>query len=362
MRVSIAQQDQIVRRDGEPPLDGRIILLTEGGAQVRIESLNGPRDVLITWDRIRDIVSEQDRLAEDWKTFQSFAESLWRARARVERGDYALAEPVLDNLFRKTMGRTDASALVVSEGLLRCRLARGAHSLAVLPWLESRRMMQTGLVQGAYRQMKTVIDPVTGLCVDLPPVWAPTLALEKLAVDLETYVPVEAPAIEMLARLYLRSVRQAAPSIVRSSERADLQRTSPAQFNDPGVLLTWAIVAAQSPREHSLSDIDAVIGRYLRETGPLTPWAYFARGSMRSASPDPQERSEGLVELLTVPALFADSASTLSGFALGHAAEILEQMGRHESAASLRRELHDQHPDHPLAQKTLLASRPATEE
>src|SRR5207248_1943375 len=100
---------------------------------VAVESAGRKQDQFIGWDRVQRVegehAAEADGLAE-------LADRTWRARSRIERGDFASAEPLFEQLFASMTGHDGPTAAIASEGLLRCRLARGAQAGAVWPWLE----------------------------------------------------------------------------------------------------------------------------------------------------------------------------------------------------------------------------------
>lgn len=341
----MARADRLLRRGNESTLEGRAVQVDDNGVLFRTARGADTAEALITWDRIRFLESDRASFTEFFEQHRDMAENLWRARTRIERLDYAAAEPLLEPLFVETMNRTDATALTVAEGVLRCRLARGARAAAVIPWLEMHRQLESGLKPTAYLDMDPIVDAQTGVCPQLPPIWMRSVGVEQLLAELGHYV-VDAPATERLARLYTRAARLALglpvqdPSIFYHADES-WQR-------DPASLLITTMVAAVEQVTPYPIDLDRTFSRLYREEGMLTPWAWFARGLTRIAASDLNTQREGLVDLLTLPARYRETHAYLSGFAIDFAARTFERLGRHADAALLRADLKRDYPTHPL--------------
>lgn len=337
--------DRLHRRGESAPIEGRTIEVNEDGVLFHVS--RGPQsgDVLITWDRVQHLETDREGFAEAFEQRRSLSERLWRARSRIERGDHAAAEPILDSLFAETVHRTSATALIVAEGLLRCRLARGARAAAVIPWLETHRLLNAGLKPAAYTAMRPVVDLQSGLCAQLPPVWTRSVGVEQMLADLGSYAD-EAPEVQRLAALYARAARLALGAPLE--EAGAFYRSDEAWDRDPGVVVVTTFVAALERVKPLPADPEKVLARPLREESPLTSWALFLRGLTRVESADADRRRHGLVDLLTIPAMHREANGYLAGFAIDRAASVLEQMGRAAEAASLRTELKREDPAHPL--------------
>ena len=103
----------------------------------------------------------------------------------------------------------------VAEGLLRCRIARADHVLAIVPALEVARLQRAGVTTEVYANLPPVFDSDYGLCTLLAPVWLPSPLLDSLAHELAAYegqAGAETESDEVvsaLARLYRQAVLQA---------------------------------------------------------------------------------------------------------------------------------------------------------
>ncbi|NOG56072.1 MAG: hypothetical protein HND57_17375 [Planctomycetes bacterium] len=364
--VSTASPDELVLRDGGGTLIGLSLDMDDSGILFRV---GHDQAQWITWDRVRSLSAEDETNQAAYQAQAAMAETLWRARSRVERGDSVMAEPLLIPLFETTRGRTDAVALIVAEGLLRCHLARGDRAAALVPWLECVRLRQAGLVQTAYASLSPVLDGRTGLCLALPPIWTPgDPNADRAADELGRYL-VAVPETESdsesrhLAVLYLSAARGAlADPTRRDRVTADslfesLEALANADVRDAGTFVLSLVMAIDTKSlDSQRATAIRILSRMTREPGRFGQWARYATGLAKVRQPGADQRLEGLVDLLSLPALVTAGEKNvdriLAGLALEQAAEVLAQDGRSQEAASLRTELIAIYPDHPVHRRT----------
>ena len=158
--MSTGASAQVVLRGGER-IEEPVARVSVAGVEI-----GGARPRVLGWDVVRSVEGEH---AQQAARMQPLSDALWRARARAERGDLTLAEPLFEQAFAQCYGVNGPTTLVASEGLLRCRLARGSHASALEPWLEALRLRRAGFVP-AERAGEADIDDATGLAPALPPV------------------------------------------------------------------------------------------------------------------------------------------------------------------------------------------------
>jgi hypothetical protein len=338
-----ATADVVERRGAAPVIEGEITAIDDAGVTVR-SPLGAVHE--IPWDRVRRVETdlEDPLLPSRMKT----AVDLWRARSRVERNDTALAEPLLGRLFERYRGQTHETALVVAEGLLRCRIARADHVLAVVPALEVARLRRAGLTTEMYAGLGPVYDPDYALCTVLAPAWLPSPLLDSLAHDLEAYsggMDTEGEPDEVvsaLAGLYRQAVLQA---LARPSADPALE----ALPDHRGVELLEAL--------NDCNDADPDRRRAARERlkrmipalpGWAEAWARFHRGRSLIAERGIAAKQQGAVSLIHLPARYGRSQAFLAGLALAHASWALEQAGASGDATDLLAELGQSYPRHPL--------------
>jgi hypothetical protein len=332
--ASAATADVVERRGSEPKLEGRIRQVDDVG--VLIVSATGAEH-FVTWDRVRNV--ERDASGPDIQVEQrrETAENLWRARSRLERGDAALAEPLFERLFPEYRGRTHETALIVAEGLLRCRLARGAHDGATIPALEAMRLRRKKITTIAYSMLPPVIDDTTGLCMSLPPYWVNTPGLARLEDDLKAYDAGGDTTIAAVASLYRAAVCQQL-GLPRES-RADIAA------DQPGVALMKLLVDAGSPESAARDGARATLEKRLPELPTWAQaWARFAIGTSLLAESGTGQHHSGLVNLAWLPASFQREQPYLTALALAVMTQAFSQMAEADASATLQAELQRLYP------------------
>lgn len=287
------------------------------------------------------------------------AEELWRARTRLERGDRALAEPIFSRMFTQTNGQSHETALMVAEGLMRVRLARGANAAAVIPMLEVIRMRRMGVKSDSFTMLQSLIEEVEPgemVCVQLPPLFVRTNDLRLLVKELESYDAQEDAYVRHLAQGYKRAAENTLHATADTKSDLDGARDT---FVDNVINTRWSVYEpskgrpARSQRNVG-TEIDA-----LPEWAQL--WSLYASGSQKMESPDLNVRDRGIVQLASVASFSSDRFPYITGLALGDLAVELEKEGQLESALSLRRELQVKMPRHPIEQQIPPLPREAAE-
>ena len=338
LAVATAGADVVERRGSEPSLQGAVVSLDDAGVTVRTET--GALH-LVPWDRVRRIDGDPV-LERDLREWMPVASDLWRARTRIQRHDTALAEPLLARLFERYRGRTHETALVVAEGLLRCRLARADHALAVIPALETARLRRAGVTTDSYARLAPVLDETHALCPRLAPVWPPSPVLQALEHDLLEYDAQGDPVVGALAALY----RQAVLEVVGRDDPAPELSAGP---DHPGVVLLADVVSAGAASAEARQRARARLERQRRlQPEWAEAWSRYALGRSLMAEEGLGRRQRGILQVLHLPARFARTQPFLAGMALADAADALQQTGDQAAADTLRAELARSYPDHPV--------------
>ncbi|MBL9120216.1 MAG: hypothetical protein JNL80_09920 [Phycisphaerae bacterium] len=293
----------------------------------------------IPWDQVQTVTDRP--LTETERGQLAVATELWRARSRVQRGDYPLASALLEKHFATFRGSNTEVALIVAEGLLRCRLStsREADRLAsILPALEVARLRRAKITTDRYATLPPVLDDATLLSPALAPTWQPDAGTEAIATEIDRAFPdgatppVDAETLRM-ARVYAALLRGAAPPVGKREE------------GGVGLLAAMAELSRTGADQPSL-DAEA---RAKARTAALSAakslptwargWAGFAVGRSLVAEEDRDARVQGVLRLLEVAALGPDCPPSLANEALALSAEALRTMGDAESAAIVEREL-----------------------
>ena len=346
--------DVVHQRDGLPALEGRIMRVDDAGITL---DRNYAEPDFIRWDRVRDV--RTDRTDLKLQTYLDEAAKLWRARTRLERNDAAMAEPLLESLFQRYRGQSNDTALLVAEGLLRCRLARGAQDLAVIPALEIARLRTVVKGSGtAFPTLPSVFDDRTFLCTQLPPVWlSDTTSLVKLERELAAYESGTNTIVASLAAMYLHAVRHQIGMRVDEEQRV-------LAADHPGVMFLRSIVDAGSSDAMRRNAARLALAREL----PSLPewaqaWSSYFIGMSLMAEPGVGRQEQGLVNLSYIPARFAAVQPYLAGVALAKLADACDAWGDASAASSLRTELATRYPRHPALaslRTPASSSQPAT--
>ena len=308
-------------------IDDPIVTVTDQGVEVAGQA---PR--VIGWDRVRAV---NGALAEEAAAFQTVADKAWRARTRLSRGDVALALPLYEELFDAYQGTTGPTALAIAEGLLQCRLTMYAQAAAVEPWLEALRNRRAGVTIPDEHSSVGPLDEETGLAIQLPPIW---LHDDPIVISVNPATN-DDPVVVRLAQLYQRS---ASDGGVGAVEQEDSEATSAVGFVN-------AIVESSSVdeviRDGARRRLRAALAR--QEGTWREAWIRAALGQSYLLEPDVDDRRQGMIHLLHLPARFADSQPFLAGVGLAIVADELRKQGDAAGAERLIRDLSDQDALHP---------------
>jgi hypothetical protein len=338
--AGIAQtESSLTLRGGATAPDGE---LTDCSIEGVVVASPVTGEVIIGWDRVRAVTGEH---ADQAGAFLDVADQLWRAVSRLERGDIPASEPLLEGLFATYRNRSGPTAAAVSGGLLRCRLERGAHTLAVDAWLSwlhatARDDGPTWFDHAAgVDPVLPVADQETGLLPGLPPIWL-DLPSVRVFGNAPPSVSQFGDREQALAELYRHAAR------AQRGAREPMPRlTNP----DPAVRLVWDLVAAQSRNDPERATGRKAIEVRLRKepVGWLDAWLRVGLGRSLLLEAEPVQRQRGVIELLRVHVTHQRDSAYLSGLALADAAVALAELGEEPGASRLRQELLDNFPGHP---------------
>ncbi|GAB5495329.1 MAG: hypothetical protein Phyf2KO_04090 [Phycisphaerales bacterium] len=283
--------------------------------------LAGNRESVYGWHDVADVESQgQEGIASHLQS----AEEAWRGVSRLKKGDRVAAEPALETAFLAKGRSIGPTAATVSEGLLVCRLSRGAQALAVEPYLYV-------LLNASEPQFSESIDQTYDLCVSLPPIWGTRSGLSAMvsALSAEDYSAwSNNDRVLQLAQLY------AAAAVHEISGRVVVPNIQP---SDEGVRVIHEIVLSQAGSASERSAARDNLSSRLNQNPPdwLCAWIHAAIGTSLLVEADDSANRLGIVQLLHVPAKYGDSQPYLSGVCLSRAALKLDEMGRRTEARLL---------------------------
>jgi len=336
---------QLVMRGHLDPPPGEVLGVDARGA--RVGELGDESSVMIVgWHLVEDV---QGPRAEEADAFDQLAEDAWRAVSRLDRGDAYAAEPIFERRFPGLREQGGPTAEAVIQGLLRCRLRRGAHAGAIEPWLElvdiRTRDPDTPWFrpEDAFRAAAP-IDERTFLAPALPPIWFDAPAVRELATAPPPPPDPRGPTLaSRLRELYVAAARD------EIGQPARLPADPPPEHTR-GYFLVRDIVLSRLGPDGDRKLARARLESRIEGATPhwIEAWVRAAVGRSLLLETDVGSRMLGIIHLLHLPARFGEEHPYLAGIALAEAADALEDLNKPEGAATLREELARQYPDHPI--------------
>lgn len=350
-------------------IDGALSGISPAGVTVQVAE-KGEKQV--SWDAIR-VIEGLD--AQRTSLFMPMADGVWRGRSRLERGDYVLAEEALMPVyeaFAQQGSLNGPTGAVLCEGVLRCRLNRGWTTAAVTPWLQWRgvveRAKRLGYAESAEGTASEanwvgggisgaqVTDLATGLCTQLPPIFSAKTSARALPGFLAA--PIWQSTIAAggtTGQMAVWYQRAAAGELAISAGAAPEPITAEkSKVTDAGLALVQEIVLSRVGSSPQRGEARAALERRLSVTkakpsesegvAQALPawqeaWIHAAIGRSLLLENEQRLKRQGLVELLHVPARFADQQPFLAALVLREAVEALREMGESDGAMKLNQEL-----------------------
>ncbi len=354
-RIAIA--DGVILRDRDQLPEGEIAAITIEGVRIGPSTAGGGR--VIAWDRILRVDGPR---REEAQPFAELAEQAWRARIRLARGDAVGAEPLLEEVARALSGRTGPTAAGAAIGLVRCRVQRGGPVGAVPALIDFYRaggfraggedlsvwwLGTPGLTPAA-----PLMDPVTELCPDVPPIFVRLPGVQTLArteltpesLTLNTATNADEPSNPrwiILARLY-----HAAAAF---ESGRDAQLPPRPGDNDRAASWVWDIVASRvaDPEIRTLARTRLQSGLSQQTALWQEAWTRAAVGRSLLLEEEAEQRWLGVAELLNLPARLGGEAPYVGGIAMADAAVALATMGDPKGALRVKEDMLRRYPQHP---------------
>ncbi|MFN0012523.1 MAG: hypothetical protein ACKVS8_12865 [Phycisphaerales bacterium] len=399
-------QTRVYLRGGTDPLPGRVVRMDAGGVTMTLTA-DGPGSDgapaparapattrVVSWDRVRGVEADGSRTREIPAAFSELADSLFRARVRLERGDIDLAAPAAERLYARTTTFEGPSGALLAECVLRVRLARGAHASAIEPWLHMVAARGHGGAGSAAEAwvggtvtLSPVVDEASGLCPALPPIFSPLRGGASLRALVVSPLWVRPDAKSVAGDGQVRAAELAAWYRAAAGHAAGVLAPLPAardEVADDGLELVRQVVLsrlgsteerakARASLERRLALIVASDGSEATTVQPVNPdttvaagvrgrwveaWCRAAiglswlresaheagsaggtGGAATDAEGIAQQRGRAAVQLLHVPARFGAELPQLALIALAEAAAELKALGYTQGAAALEDEL-----------------------
>ena len=333
-----AQSTVTLRHQGGERI-GRIVAEDGDGITVEVAG-SPPMRQFIRWDLVRS-VEGAGPVPPARASRMALGESVWRGRVRLDRGDAAAAEPMLQAAASALSRESGPLALAAWEELLRARIALGGELAEAAVRAPSMRasVRESGDLPVAIPARPDPVDAGTGLVAAAPPAWA-TRAEATRARDGFRSIEASSRDAALLAGLYAQIAAADAgdpqpppPRGARPVGAPPLPRGALAR----GVELLEAWAAAVSSDAEGRRRGRDTLRRMARELSPaMRAWAIYAGGRSLAMESDPKQRRIGATEMLKAAAAHGALAPILERASRARAAEALDAAGDSESAALLR--------------------------
>lgn len=391
MRMVSAQPDLAVFRDRSPLPASAVAGVSTAGVQLagtletvgwdRVVSL--PPEVLDRSSRANG-ASEPMLDAAGIEHSLQLGSDLWRAVHRLDRGHAIFAEASIDAYEDDLVGATGRTPALMHRSLFEARMRRGAMELALRSWLAwayaedlSPEAMGRRMSSAAGRSDPTDSDldaaedldatyrrlsGAYGLVPAMPPV--PMLVAPEGVTTLADFelastrsLPVNLPAPRRRA-LVLSRLYEAVDRVERGLDpvgAAGLADLRSELASDRGVaLLADMVLARIGGSDERARARDRLRARMPSDVGGwVEAWCRLGLGWSMVNEADPDLRALGVVELLHVPARFADREPYLAGLGLAAATIALERLGD-SGAGRLAMLLRESYAGHPVLSQDLV--------
>ena len=342
--------------------------LRQGGGSVRADSATGDlggltvrgpqlwsdegalseryRGAVLPWDMVREVRGDSAGIGD----FLAIGEDLWRARIRIERGDEALAQPILAKHWARFRDAEGPTAALAAEGLLRVALANGDIRAAAEPWLACLRHRSAGIAS-RFPGLPAAFDADNGLLPVLSPFMPESRRADLIAACDAARASGEAGDVARLvvriARGEVATAAGEAPGATKPSDAAksdgtksDGTRTAPPSVRALSLLADISGAADARVLERAVGAFDRAFDE---PPSYLAAWRLAAIGTCRArlarALPADAARASALgraaLDLLAVPAAGLDASGLVDAYALEEAGRLLREAGDAASASQL---------------------------
>ncbi len=316
-----------------------IVDISPDGVQV-----GGDEPRTIAWDNVRSVDSEW---AERAAPYKAVSDDAWRARIRLARGDSVLAAPLFERLFPQYRDRDGSLALMVAEGVYQCRYAVGDIAGAFEAWLVAADLRERGVEIAGDPQMSPLLDPQTNLPPKVAPIFLEGSEAHRIADAAQRWLDAADASTPIRMKQIVEAYRAAAS---RAGKDDPIGEHSPDPTTDAAPLFVAQIVGAESPDASAREAARQALTDYCKgeHIGSWREaWARAAIGRSLILEPDRDLRTQGVIELLHLPARFADAQPNLAAIATAQAAHALTELADPTSAGHLAEELRLAFPGHP---------------
>jgi hypothetical protein len=327
-----AEADRIVLRNLDVIHDRTVVEFDEDG--VRLD--NGR---ILSWDQIETGRVEEARQADFDRLLRELGTDLYRIRQRLTVGDYRGLLPHAEALQDRFLGRSGDTAYMVFQSLMWARLEAGRREQAAVAYLHCLEYLTSAGAKPQHElpgKRRLQFDPQTGLTPELVPVWFDAEAARDSLSELTDTIARMRSSRLPAARIYHATLALAAGDL-SAAEQALAELDGHDAWR--ALLRAQLQLAAGNP-----SQAEQTLAQVAETVAPeLKPIMLYWLGTARLAQADRDRRSEGLLDLLRLAALFGARQPELAAGALDTVRQFLAQQGDAKGSVAVRRELLDRY-------------------
>lgn len=306
------------RRGGERAESVEVLDWNRDGIEIRAANRES-RPETLRWDEIRTI----DGMPPEAAPARAFGERLWRARTRLDRGDFTLAAPLFETLAESVAGEGSQRERIAVEGVLRSRMRAGDAAATILAALRAMELDRDGvpLPSGSLAAAERLPS------LDWP-IGAAIVPLEGLLEEEELDAFVES------LRGFLEEDRRVALEAAAIAEATAGRSIAAIPAEDLSALAA-VLVPLAAVRSASAESLLLDRERILRDATPsfVERWWQAQIGERLLAGNDPAIRRRGLLEWLAVAA--SNPGSPDARIALRRASRAADALGEDDLADRL---------------------------
>jgi hypothetical protein len=327
--------DRLILRNLELIADRTVTAVDEDG--ILLDKPRAGGSDRLTWDEIErgrvapELQGDFNRLKDE------LGPPLFKLRQRLRIGDYAGLLAPAEELYPRFAPRQSQTAYLVCQSLMWGRLASGEREAAVEPFLRcvdllAREMADPRRLPGPRRLL---MDDDSPLCGDLPPVWLDRQAAQEVLPAVQSLIkemPMPRPAE---AYIYYASLAATAGEFDEATKVLDAIGDE-----SGGARHARDVIRGQIQVERG-RPASAVALEAAEKAGPsaVLALARYWRGLGSVAAKDADQKRDGLLSLLSIPANDKGDQAELAACALHQSAAALAALGDAGGAAAVRREL-----------------------
>jgi hypothetical protein len=327
--------DRLILRNLDIISDRTVTALDDDG--VVLDKPRPSGESRIAWDQI-----ERGKVGVDQSRFDALLAELgpplYRIRQRLKIGDYEGAGEPAEALYARFVQRKSQTAYLVCQATLWSRLAASRCEAAVEPYLRCFELLRSKAATSAALPgtRRLVTDPTTAISSELLPIWFDRDAASAALAEVQHAIRDMSQPRPAGAYVYYATLAIAA------GQTNEAERVLPLISSDDQVPAPWRDIVLAQQELATDSAGPAMESLQLRRDilpEPSRPVALFLVGKAALLSKDPDILRDGLLALLTLPAVYSSQQPELVAAGLYHAAGGLDKLNDTAGASAVRHEL-----------------------